>query len=85
MCQSTVKIATNEQRELYYNLLIAKIRDFKKFQTTLDPSDSKYIQETTRLLADAHSFKNMFDIKGATVTLTRDDVNLLVRILNTSA
>lgn len=95
MPQSTVNITTNEQREFYYNELSKKVSDFKRFiEEETEAQKDKYgtteaieksFVDIKRYLREAISFKNMFDIKSATFTLTRDDVDLLVRILNTSA
>ena len=88
MPQSQVHITTNEQRELYYNALIRKIAEFKRFKDfspTLGETHNELVKEIDRLLREAISFKDMFDIKSATFSLTRDDVNLLTHILNTSA
>ena len=88
MPQSTVHISNNDQREFYFNALGKKISDFKKFIATTMQQPAKKdddLEEIKRLLREAISFKDMFDIKSAAFTLTRDDVNLLVRILNTSA
>lgn len=88
MPQSMVHITTNEQREFYYNALIGKIAEFKRFiamTTTTTGREVSDLSDIQRYLRDAISFKNMFDIKTATFSLTRDDVDLLTRILNTSA
>ncbi len=81
MPQSTVQICIEEQRGQYYKALIMKIAEFKKF---INASKNEE-QELNRLLREAISLKNLFDIKTAIITLTRDDVDLLTRILNTSA
>lgn len=87
MPQSTVQIHTNDQREFYYNALIKKVSEFKQFiNEPQDTAVSKEVaHEIDRLLREAISFRDMFDIKTSVITLTRDDVNLLTRILNTSA
>jgi len=89
MPQSIVHISTNEQREFYYNALIQKVAELKRFIDTAGesktPDDVNTIKEVKRHLRDAISFKNMFDIKSATFSLTRDDVDVLTRLLNTSA
>lgn len=91
MPQSTVQISTNEQREFYYNALIKKISDFKRFKEEVlkgrkSKNDNILSGDSIDILIrEAISLKNLFDIKTANITLTRDDVNLLTRILNTSA
>ena len=88
MPQSTVHITTNEQREYYYKALIMKIAELNKFIAKAMQQPAKkddHLKDIKRYLREANSFKDMFDIKSATITLTRDDVDLLVRILNTSA
>jgi len=88
MPQSMVHISNNEQRELYYNSLIRKIAEFKRYITAELQQPKKAgddLKDIERYLREAISFKDMFDIKSATFSLTRDDVNLLTRILNTSA
>lgn len=88
MPQSTVHIATNEQREFYFNALIKKIAEFNNYIAAADTQSAKEVEELgdiKRYLREAISFRNMFDIKTATFTLTRDDVGLLTRILDTSA
>lgn len=87
MPQSMVHISNNDQREFYYNALIKKISEFKRFinakhSSAVDPETAKDI---AMYLREAISFKNMFDVKSASFSITRDDVNLLTRILNTSA
>ncbi len=88
MPQSTVQICIEEQRAQYYKALSTKISDFKRYLSSPATGSTNEVQETEdikRYLRDAISFKNMFDIKPAVVTLTRDDLNLLHRILDTSA
>ena len=89
MPQSTVQICIEEQRSHYFNALGHKVSEFKKFQELnhqkYDRDDPRYIRDIDSLLRDAISLRYMFDIKSAVVTLTRDDMNLLHRILNTSA
>jgi len=83
MPQSTVTITDDTQRGYYYNSMIKKIADFNRFV-----SNHKITSETEhvkRLIRDATSFRDMFAIKGSRFTLTRDDVDLLTRILNTDA
>jgi len=82
MPQSTVQICIEEQRERYYKALNVKIAEFKKF---IAASNSQNEKEIERYLRGAISLKNLFEIKSAVVTLTRDDLDLLTRILNTSA
>ena len=81
MPQSTVQICIDEQRERYYKALNTKIAEFKKFIA----SSSTDEKEISRYLREAISFKNLFEIKTSIITLTRDDIDLLTRILNTSA
>ena len=88
MPQSTVHISTNEQREFYYNSLIKKIAQFDRYIASAVNDtgiQAHSLIDIKRYLKEAISFKNMFDIKTATFTLTRDDVDLLTRILNSSA
>ena len=88
MGQSTVQICIDEQRERYYKALIMKISEFKKFIAAYETQTGKEVHtlaDIKRLLREAISFKNLFDIKTAIITLTRDDLDLLTRILDTSA
>lgn len=88
MTQSTVTISIDDQREKYHKALIMKIAEFTKYLGSLDAGALKSLssaQDVKRLLCEANSFKNLFEIRTCVITLTRDDVDLLTRILDTSA
>jgi len=88
MPQSTVQICIEEQRERTYKALNVKIVEFKKFisdHPRKDGVSDKQVLEVERYLREAISFKNLFEFKTTVITLTRDDIDLLTRILNTSA
>lgn len=81
---STIQIVGEDNRQFYYNAIITKISDLKRHLTSLGinhPSEVGVKQD----IVNAVSFKNLFNIKNTTITLTRSDVDLLTRILNTSA
>ena len=70
MPQSTVQISVNEQRERYHKALIMKIAEFKKFIGNTKPqSKNAHNLDIEIYLREAISFKNLFDIKSAVVTL----------------
>ena len=88
MPQSTVQICIEEQRAHYYKALSTKISEFKRYiaEAIQQPAkEDASLADIENLLIEAISLRNMFDIKPAVVTLTRDDLNLLNRIFNTSA
>ena len=86
MPQSTVQICIDDQRERYYKALNMKISEFKRFIGDTKPqSKNAHNCDIERYLREAISFKNLFEIKTTVITLTRDDLDLLTRILNTSA
>ena len=88
MPQSTVQICIDEQRERYYKALTMKIAEFKKFiadHPRKSGVSDEPVLDIERHLRSAISLKNLFEIKTTVITLTRNDVDLLTRILNTSA
>lgn len=87
--ESTIQIVGEDNRQFYYNAIITKISDLKRYRETVKDTETTSqvhkLQALDKLIDSAISFKNLFNIKNTTITLTRSDVDLLTRILNTSA
>jgi hypothetical protein len=87
--ESTIQIVGEDNRQFYYNAIITKISDLKRYRSSMKDtkttSEVFKLQTLDELIDSAISFKNLFNIKNTTITLTRSDVDLLTRILNTSA